>query len=149
MLSRRFSPVAARAAASSRMDTIFAMADVCITGKCGRLKGRRHAASSCAHGQEKQGNLMALSPSLPLSLSSVSVLCAVWEEKGASNDTVVAIRPCVRDDSLVHTVPPPWRTNNLAFPWTMSPSLGREGILALELMLVWASFSPIFPLLTA
>eukprot|EP00752_Nemacystus_decipiens_P012558 g11122.t1 len=31
----------------------------------------------------------------------------------------------------------------------MSPSLGYQGILALELVLVWASFSPIFPLLTA
>eukprot|EP00903_Cladosiphon_okamuranus_P018248 g16787.t1 len=31
----------------------------------------------------------------------------------------------------------------------MPPTLGYQGILALELLLVWASFSPIFPLLTA
>lgn len=93
--------------------------------------------------------LILLLPHLPLSLALDSK-----KTRFLGRPDGIPCTPSAENLTVPLEIWVPLRTTlcrQLANPWrlAMSPLLGCQGILALELVLVWASFSPIFPLLTA
>lgn len=160
MPSRRCSPVAASAAASSTTCACTGFLDMVVTtGSCSSEKDLLLSGES-----------VILHRPLPMTTPSIQryrcvpVLCpseACSEHAQAGDDEKLrqakrALRrifffmvrnlAASRAVWFAHTTPKlRCRVSGMAMP----ASLGYHGILALELVLAWVSFSPIFPLLAA